>query len=107
MLLQSHDPYGTTVGVSEVQTGKSGFLHLLPAVPSVWPAGEVTGLRARGGFEVDLTWKDGKLVGAKVQSQLGLPFTARYDGRELKMTTNPGGTYHIAVQDFEGVARSR
>ncbi|WUE02930.1 hypothetical protein OHA25_37205 [Nonomuraea sp. NBC_00507] len=61
MLLQSH--------ASEV--------HLLPALPAAWPEGSFRGLRARGGFEVDLSWAGGALTGGRVRSPLGGTLTLR------------------------------
>jgi alpha-L-fucosidase 2 len=90
MLLQSHDPHGMPTDMSDVQSGKAGFLHLLPALPSVWPDGRVTGLRGRGGFEVSIEWSDGELVEASIVSLLGRPLTVRYAGKERQLNVPPG-----------------
>ena len=57
-------PYAD-LAVRRTADGKT-VLRLLPALPTCWPNGAVKGLRARGGYTVDLTWRDGKLVGKTV-----------------------------------------
>jgi len=93
MLLQSHDPYGTPLGHSDVQAGNLGFLHLLPALPSAFPTGRIEGLRARGGFVVDLQWEAGKLTRTKILSAKGNTLTLRYSGKEVDLETKAGKVY--------------
>lgn len=68
MLLQSHD----------VTDEGAYVIHLLPALPKAWPTGSVKGLRARGGFVIDLDWREGRLASARMISLLGRPFVLRH-----------------------------
>jgi alpha-L-fucosidase 2 len=61
--------FGYTSGVAEMLVqSHAGEIHLLPALPAAWPDGKVTGLRARGGFTVDIEWKDGKVTSYRITS---------------------------------------
>jgi alpha-L-fucosidase 2 len=74
-------------------------IFLLPALPSAWKSGAMTGLRARGGFGVDVEWADGKLKSAKVTSTTGRPGTLVYGSQSMKLALKKGETASFA---FDG-----
>lgn len=90
MLVQSHVTRNAQSGAGNAEIP---VIHLLPALPKVWPAGEVKGLRVRGGFEVDLAWKDGRLTQATLRSLGGTRALVRSGDRTDEVEVPRGGTW--------------
>lgn len=106
-MFDAHPPFqidgnfGCTAGIAEMllqshETTKEGLpiLHLLPALPDVWKDGSISGLRARGGFEVSMNWSGNRLSSASIKSLNGGTLTVR-TATPLKQSGKKEGSYYL------------
>lgn len=88
--------FGGTAGVTEMLLqSHAGFIHILPALPDVWQNGKITGLRAKGNFEVDIFWKDNNLDILTIHSYSGKDCNIRYKDMNICFKTKAGYKYKI------------
>lgn len=96
--------FGGTAGITEMLLqSQMGFIHLLPALPDAWSTGSVSGLMARGNFEVGLNWTNGLLSEATIKAKSGGKCTLRYGSHTLSLNTRAGKTYTLAYDKEKGL----
>ena len=113
-LFDGHPPFqidgnfGYTAGLTEMLLqshirDEQGhyYLDILPALPAAYAKGTVAGLKARGGFEVSITWENGELNSLTILSLEGNPLNVKYKGKLLATATEKGKTYSFGLADFQ------
>jgi alpha-L-fucosidase 2 len=94
MIFQIDGNLGASAGIAEMLIqSHTDEINLLPALPSSWSDGEVNGLCARGGFELNMKWKNGKLIKASLYSKSGRKAKVRYGDKVLELETIKGEIY--------------
>jgi alpha-L-fucosidase 2 len=100
---------GQTAGITEMLVqSHEGVIDLLPAVPNEWSTGQFGGVRVRGGFELNMIWKDKKITTVEITSRAGKPcrinagdgYKVTQDGKEIASKTNDDGS--IEFDTIEG-----
>jgi alpha-L-fucosidase 2 len=104
-LFDTHPPFqidgnfGAAAGIAEMLLqSHAGEIHLLPALPQAWPSGRVTGLRARGGFTVDIAWENGGLTKATITATQDGPCRVRYADQIAQVNMTKGTPLYFNAQ---------
>ncbi|MFI4911595.1 MAG: glycosyl hydrolase family 95 catalytic domain-containing protein [Sedimentisphaeraceae bacterium JB056] len=105
-MFDAHPPFqidgnfGACAGIAEMlMQSHAGFIELLPALPSYWPSGSIKGLRARGGFEIDIEWAGGKLTKARLLSLNGNDCKVVYNNQVQTFSGPKGSEFTFTAQD--------
>ncbi len=106
-LFDTHPPFqidgnfGGAAGVMEMLLqSHAGEIHLLPALPKQWENGYVKGIKARGGYEVDIFWQDGELTKALIHGVAGKKSTVRYQEKVKNPSVGKDETIKLSAKDF-------
>jgi alpha-L-fucosidase 2 len=111
-LFDNHPPFqidgnfGGTAGITEMLLqSHAGEVELLPALPSAWRTGHIYGIMARGGFQIDIDWENGKLKQAKILSKLGNPLKLSYQGKAVEMQSTEKGKAYLFTGGTAGLIK--
>ena len=101
-LFDAHPPFqidgnfGGAAGIGEMLLqSHTKYIDILPALPSAFPAGEVKGICARGGFVLNIKWSEGKLEHLTIVSKAGMPLSIRYNAKAITISTTKNGIYNF------------
>ncbi|MBN1925729.1 MAG: glycoside hydrolase family 95 protein [Prolixibacteraceae bacterium] len=101
-LFDAHPPFqidgnfGGAAGMVEmIMQSHQGYIELLPALPDQWEDGSIKGLCARGGFEINMEWKNGRVEKLTIISKLGNTLRIKYNGQYVEIPTKKGEVIKI------------